>query len=112
MQTPEARSGDSDHIANVVDDVIGGIPSVSATETVVTSQDTPLVVRLTAADIFSARVGLEPVRTKENIPNNQRVVTYFISGNITVLLTSCLIGLDSAALLATNYQQIYMLSLI
>ena len=37
---------------------------------------------------------------------SQRTLTYFIRGNITVRLTSCLTGLDSAVLLNWNYEQI------
>ena len=37
---------------------------------------------------------------------NQRTLTYFVRGNITVQLTSCLTGLDSAVLLNWNYKQI------
>ena len=36
----------------------------------------------------------------------QRTLTYFVKGNITVQLTSCLTGLDSAFLLNWNYKQI------
>ena len=38
----------------------------------------------------------------------QTTLTYFVRGNITVLLTSCLTGLDSAILLNWNYKQIYL----
>ena len=37
---------------------------------------------------------------------NQRTLIYFVRGNITVQLTSCLTGLDSAVLLNWNYKQI------
>ena len=36
----------------------------------------------------------------------QRTLTYFVRGNISVWLTSCLTGLDSAVLLNWNYKQI------
>ena len=36
----------------------------------------------------------------------QRTLTYFVRGNITVRLTSCLTGLDSAVLLNWSYKQI------
>ena len=40
-------------------------------------------------------------------PNpSQRTLSYFVRGNNTVQLTSCLIGLDSAVLLNWNYKQI------
>ena len=35
----------------------------------------------------------------------QRTLTYFVGGNITVFLTSCLTGLDSAVLLNWSYKQ-------
>ena len=37
----------------------------------------------------------------------QRTLTYFIMGSITVQLTSRFTGLDSAALFMLNYMQIY-----
>ena len=36
----------------------------------------------------------------------QRTLTYYIRGNITIRLTSCLTGFDSAVLLKRNYKQI------
>ena len=39
---------------------------------------------------------------------NQKTLTYFVRGSISVWLTSCLIRLDSAALLYSNDQQIYL----
>ena len=38
----------------------------------------------------------------------QRTLSYFVRGSITVRLTSCLTGLDSAALLMFNQQKIYL----
>ena len=40
--------------------------------------------------------------------SSHRTLAYFVSGSITVWLTSCLSGLDSAALLMLNQQQIYL----
>ena len=39
---------------------------------------------------------------------SQRTLTYFVRGSITIQLTSCLTGVDSAALLMLNYIDIYM----
>ena len=39
---------------------------------------------------------------------NQRTLTFFSTGSITAWLTSCLTGLDLAALLMFNQQQIFM----
>ena len=47
-----------------------------------------------------------PVYVIRNIIFNQRTLTYFARGSITVQLTSCLTCLDSAVLLNLNYQQI------
>ena len=40
--------------------------------------------------------------------SSQRTLTCFLSGSITVWLTLCLTGLDSATLLMFNQQQIYL----
>ena len=40
----------------------------------------------------------------------KRTLTYFIRGSITEWLASCMTGLDSAALLMINQQQIYLFS--
>ena len=37
----------------------------------------------------------------------QETLTYFVRGSITVRLTSCLTGYDSAAMFVFNSQQIY-----
>ena len=39
---------------------------------------------------------------------NQRILTYFIRGSITVWLTSCFSCLDSTGLTMLNWQQIYL----
>ena len=38
----------------------------------------------------------------------ERIVTYFVRESITVRLTSCLTGSESAALLSWNNQQVYL----
>ena len=47
-----------------------------------------------------------PIEGEEGGILLQRTLTYFVRGNITVWLTSCLTGLDSAVLLNWNYKQI------
>ena len=44
--------------------------------------------------------------------SSQRTLTYFVRGSITVMLISCLTGLDSVVLLFKNYQQIDLLGQI
>ena len=52
------------------------------------------------------------VNVKINFSIIQKTLTYFVTRSITVRLTSCLTGLNSAALLMFNQQQIYLFAQI